>query len=214
MDADVDLTVSEASYVVNRPSEAINRAVDRDFIEAGRHGVQGGPVPRRRIGPAELRYLALAEDVERDLTPVARRRLYDALRHLPSGEHQVHLGRLAVRLDDVDRLIAARLRRLEDVKAHVEPGPGGEPVLRGTGTPVYVIAGLSAGQTIEEILQDYPPLTREQVEAAIEYARARPKPGRPYPARSFKRMLGDLADAMGDDREVPESDVPGPRLIP
>ena len=37
-----------------------------------------------------------------------------------------------------------------------------------------------------------PELLRAQVEAAIEYAKIYPKKGRPYPARSFKRMAGDI----------------------
>lgn len=70
-----------------------------------------------------------------------------------------------------------------------------EPLIPGTTVPVYVVAGLAQGQTTEEILEDYPSLTREQVESAIEHAKVHPRMGRPYPARSFKRMIGDLAEA-------------------
>jgi len=69
----------------------------------------------------------------------------------------------------------------------VETPASGEPVIRDTTVPVHVVASLAKGETIEEILEDYPSLTRAQVENAIEYAKAYPKKGRPYPARSFKR---------------------------
>lgn len=192
------LTVSEASYVVERTAAAINRAVDRGLIEAAREPRDGGEEGAsllRKLGSAELRYLVVEGDLEGDLTPAARRRVYDALRTLPEGEHRVQVGpRLALELADVDERIAARLDRLDAAKAHVEEGAA-EPVLRGTdGVPVYLVAALAAGQGLDATLEDHPGLTRAQVEAAAEYARAYPKSGRPYPARSLKRMLGELAD--------------------
>ena len=206
-----DFTVGEASYVVERTAAAINRAVDRGLIEAARtprgaEGEGGGVV--RRFGPAELRYLLVEGDLEGDLTPAARRRVYEALRELPNGEHRVQVGpRLALELADVDERIAARLDRLEAAKAHVEVA-GTEPVLRGTdGMPVYLVAALAIGQGVEATLEDHPGLARAQVEAAAEYAQAYPKTGRPYPARSFKRMLGELADLGAFDPA--EGDVDG-----
>jgi uncharacterized protein (DUF433 family) len=202
------LTVGEASYVVERSAAAINRAVDRGLIEADRVAAREDGAPGngagvlRKLGPAELRYLLVEGELEGDLTPAARRRMYEALCVLPDGEHRVRVGpRLALELGDVDERIAARLGRLEAAKAHVDEG-GAEPVLRGTrGVPAHLVAALAAGQGVEATLEDHPNLTREQVEAAVEYARAYPKSGRPYPARSFKRMLGELADLGAFDPE-------------
>lgn len=203
-----ELTVGEASYVVERPAAAINRAVDRGLIEAGRKprpGKPNGGSVLRKLGTAELRYLLVEGDLEDDLTPSARRRVYEALRGLPEGEHQVRVGpRLALELADVDARIAARLARLDAAKAHVEEG-GIEPVLGDTdGPPAYLVAALAAGQGVDATLEDFPGLSRIQVEAALEYARAYPKSGRPYPARSFKRMLADLADLGVFDPEGSE----------
>lgn len=48
---------------------------------------------------------------------------------------------------------------------------GGKPTIAGTRIGVDIILDkISDGETIEEILQDYPRLTREQVVAAIRYA--------------------------------------------
>ena len=204
------LTVGEASYVVERTAAAINRAVDRGLIEATREprdtGGKGGGV-LRKLGPAELRYLLVEGDLEGDLTPAARRRVYEALRTLPEGEHRVQVGpRLALELADVDARIAARLDQLEAAKAHVEEG-GAEPVLSGTDRlPVYLVAALAAGQGADATLEDHPGLTRLQVEAAAEYAMAYPKTGRPYPGRSFKRMVGELADLGAFDPAHAEGD--------
>jgi uncharacterized protein (DUF433 family) len=183
---------------VERTAAAINRAVDRGLIEAARTprdtGGEGDGV-LRRLGPAELRYLLVESDLEGDLMPAARRRVYEALRTLPEGKHRVQVGpRLALELADVDERIAARLARLQAAKAYVEEG-GAEPVLRGTdGVSVYFVAALAIGQGVDATLEDHPGLSRAQVEAVTEYARAYPETGRPYPARSFKRMLAELTD--------------------
>jgi len=48
---------------------------------------------------------------------------------------------------------------------------GGKPVIRGTRIPVYFILELLAnGWSFEEILENYPQLTREDILAAIRYA--------------------------------------------
>ncbi|USH00859.1 DUF433 domain-containing protein [Thermococcus argininiproducens] len=48
---------------------------------------------------------------------------------------------------------------------------GGKPVIKGTRIPVYLILDLLGnGWSIEEILENYPQLTREDIFEAIRYA--------------------------------------------
>ena len=48
---------------------------------------------------------------------------------------------------------------------------GGKPVIKGTRIPVYFILELIAnGWSIDDILREYPHLTREDVLAAVRYA--------------------------------------------
>ena len=50
---------------------------------------------------------------------------------------------------------------------------GGKPVIRGTRIMVRNILGMVAGgYTLDRIMQAYPELAREMVEAALEYAAA------------------------------------------
>jgi hypothetical protein len=42
------------------------------------------------------------------------------------------------------------------LRSDVETPASGEPVIRGTTVPVYVVASLAKGETVEEILEDYP----------------------------------------------------------
>ncbi|HWN57797.1 MAG TPA: DUF433 domain-containing protein, partial [Methylomirabilota bacterium] len=57
---------------------------------------------------------------------------------------------------------------------------GGEPVIRGTRIPVYLVADLiEQGAGEQEILSGYPTLKRENRELARLYAMAYPRRGRP-----------------------------------
>jgi molybdopterin-biosynthesis enzyme MoeA-like protein len=79
---------------------------------------------------------------------------------------------LATRIDELDRL------------------PDGEAVLKGTDVEAHRIAALLAGgMGAEEVREDYPSLTLEQIATARAYAEAYPKSGRPYPAKTVKRAL-------------------------
>jgi uncharacterized protein (DUF433 family) len=47
----------------------------------------------------------------------------------------------------------------------------GKPVIRGTRVLVSTILGaLAGGDSIEEVLEDYPNITRDDVRAALEFA--------------------------------------------
>ncbi len=50
---------------------------------------------------------------------------------------------------------------------------GGKPIVRGTRVPVYLIVDwVNSGHTPDEIVDDYPDLTVEDVAAAVAYAKA------------------------------------------
>lgn len=54
----------------------------------------------------------------------------------------------------------------------ITPGKrGGKPCVRNTRIAVYDVLGwLASGMTKEEILQDYPELTTEDIQACLQYA--------------------------------------------
>jgi uncharacterized protein (DUF433 family) len=58
----------------------------------------------------------------------------------------------------------------------------GKPVIKGTRITVELILDkLAAGQTVEQILEDYPHLTREGIRAALEFAAKSVSLERVYP---------------------------------
>jgi uncharacterized protein (DUF433 family) len=67
---------------------------------------------------------------------------------------------------------AAEHDRLQRITAN--PGIfGGKPIIRGMRISVELVLSLLAnGASFEEILDDYPDLEREDIQACLEYARA------------------------------------------
>lgn len=60
---------------------------------------------------------------------------------------------------------------------------GGEPVFKGTRVTLRtVLASLADGDSIEEILVDFPSLTKEDIQAAIAFAAASAEEDLPVPA--------------------------------
>ena len=58
----------------------------------------------------------------------------------------------------------------------------GKPVIKGTRITIELILDkLAAGQTVEQILEDYPYLTREGIRAALEFAAKSVSLERVYP---------------------------------
>jgi uncharacterized protein (DUF433 family) len=59
---------------------------------------------------------------------------------------------------------------------------GGEPVLKGTRVTLQtVLASLAEGSSFEQILEDYPSLTLDQLWAAVAFAAASAKEDLPTP---------------------------------
>lgn len=60
-------------------------------------------------------------------------------------------------------------------REYIESNPNilkGKPRIKGTRIPVSLILGyLAQGSSIEEILEEFPDLTREQILACLDYAR-------------------------------------------
>ncbi|WP_370284932.1 DUF433 domain-containing protein [Pseudooceanicola nanhaiensis] len=77
--------------------------------------------------------------------------------------------------------VVASYRRVnvQRLAEHVVSDPdirGGIPTLEGTRCGVYEVADLAAAEPVDRILEEYPSLTAELIQAAVEYARENPRP--------------------------------------
>ena len=85
---------------------------------------------------------------------------------------------LPLHLSSLDREIA--LQRAERSVVEDPEVRGGEPVVRGTRVPVHLLVELAKqGASREELLEDFPSVSAEALEAALLYARLHRRKDRP-----------------------------------
>ena len=201
------LTPREAAFVANSDVRLVQRAVDGGVVRKRTRKVAGRTT--RVLGRPELRFFGALRGHEDTLTPTGREKLYKAVQRPRDGKATV--GPFVVNVEDVDRQIERRMAELDRIKSRVEEGEGGDPVLKGTAIPVHLVASLAEANGVDEAVRAYPSLSRARVEAAVAYAEVYPKKGRPYPKKSLKRMLAELA--LPDEVFGVPPEESGPRTI-
>jgi uncharacterized protein (DUF433 family) len=177
-------TTAEAQAITGRPTKVIQKLIERDVICC--RGEERGARARRLLEPADL-LMVLIVDAHHDLLTArlrrsVHRRLHEVGADLAGVERLEVEDFISLRVEPLLRRLTEGLERLEEARAMVVEDPrilGGEPVLRGTRIPVHQVAVLANTMTEEEVLEGYPTLRREQLEAARLYARAYPQQGRP-----------------------------------
>ena len=111
-------------------------------------------------------------------------------------------GCIIISLGEPVSAAMAGLNQLSDALYRIVKEPkvrGGLPVVRGTRISVYEIADALLSDGLEIALEDFPVLSRENVEAAALYARAHPRTGRPLTGSGSRHLVSeetvDLTDA-------------------
>lgn len=106
-----------------------------------------------------------------------------SLTHDGAPPAEIEIGPLRIPTGAAWRRVRERVALVRRARAAVATNPevrGGEPVVRGTRIPVYLLADfMKRGETPARLLEDYPALTEEKLDAALLYARLHPRRGRP-----------------------------------
>jgi len=174
----------------------------------------------RAVNGLDLVYLRVA----RSYSAAVRGKLHSALHRALAEQPMSATMRIVVenapgRSDTIDvpleRAIDETLAGIEGLKQtgrNIEIGPTGEALIRDTGIEAHRIAALvEGGMSIDDVLHDYPNLSAEKVETAIAYARAHPKQGRPYPARTvksvFRRGTGLMREVLSEEECAPDDEA-------
>jgi uncharacterized protein (DUF433 family) len=176
-------TPQEVAAMSGTPLSVVQKA-----ITAGRIPVRTDRrTRRRRLDGAALLAFALVQALPRELrvSPADAYRLLNQS-NLPSTDmtDEIMIGDV-VRIDAEKALAPARrrMRLYERARDLIVSDPdilGGSPTIRGTRITARAILGrLDAGDTIATILEDYPYLDQETLEAAALFAKANPPRGRP-----------------------------------
>ena len=198
-------TVAETGFLVDRPTVEVQRAVDKKVITPVSKG-RGGR-KQQLFGKAELRFLKVDPSLGNALSPEGRKLLYKEFSRLPDAAKVATIGVIAVDIRKTDSELKERMKMLQDAKRAIE-SRGGKSFIKGTDVMTYQIAALSSRLSVDQVLEDFPSLTRSQVQAAINYARAYPKPGRPFPSTTMKRGLAAMV-AAGVFDEADDEDRDG-----
>jgi uncharacterized protein (DUF433 family) len=192
-------TATEAAFILREPVRAVKKSLDLGPVRSVLVRRAGAPV--RAIGWSDLFYLYAVRALRDELTPKARGEFYEALQQAPIEKRgEIRFGRFRISVSDLVEEVERRTSDLAALAERVEFQADGEPLLKGTSIEVYRIAALlEGGASIEQVLEDYPSLPRQDVETARAYAEAYPKAGRPYPRTSVKRALqGAGLEALDD----------------
>ena len=170
--------------LANVPVRAVDKAIEEKVLA----GIRAGG--RRRVLPLHaVPYAAIVAALPVTLSLAAKRDLVRTLGERNPERMTADPLEIAPAVTvDVPALVgsdlaerAARYGQAREDHIMVDPDiMGGTPVLRGTRMTVYSVLGqLDGGDTIDDIVEDNPHLTREAVETAALYARTHPIVGRP-----------------------------------
>lgn len=205
-----DMSIAETAAVTGVSARKINRLIDDGlmpesaFKRVGKSRfVKAFAAPMVRFGAGDGVMLSKEARIEAMKTVARytksnwRRLVVDPDRALDlrfeSGAVTVALGEtVSSAMTGLGKLAAAHRRIAVDPDIR-----GGMPVVRGTRIGVYEVAAARVADGIEAVLEDFPALTREDVEAAEIYAQAHPRMGRPRTARVGRLAAETRVDLAG-----------------
>jgi uncharacterized protein (DUF433 family) len=176
----------EVAELANVSVRAVDKAVEEKVLAA----MAGDLGSRRRSLPLHaIAYTAIVARLPLTLSLTAKRQIAKTLGKRSTAQMTSDPLQLAPAVTlDVAALVGKDLaeraerysRAREDLIEANSEIMGGTPVVKGTRITVYSVLGrLTGGDTIEDILDDYPSLSREAIETAELYARTHPLVGRP-----------------------------------
>ncbi|WP_299752838.1 DUF433 domain-containing protein [uncultured Tateyamaria sp.] len=206
------ILINEAAAVTGVSARKINRLIDDAVLPksvciklGSRRAVRAYAVPMVSFGASDGSKLSKGMRLEamRMIEKFAKNnwpRLRDEPEHakvlrFESGCVILSLGEpVSAAMAGLNRLNDAFHRIIEDQDVR-----GGVPVVRGTRISVYEVADALAIDGLETTLEDFPALSREDVEASALYVTARPRTGRPRASTKPRRFVSeetvDLAGA-------------------
>ena len=193
----MDMSVAETATVTGVSARKINRMIDdglmpgSSFKKVGRNRfVKAFAAPLVRFGAGDGAILSKDARLEA-MKSVAKytKANWGRLIADPTKAHgfRFESGVVSVALGEIVTSTMVSLGKLAEAQRRVVVDAdvrGGIPTLRGTRIGVYELTSTLATDGIDAVLEDYPVLTREDVEAAEIYAQAHPRMGRPRTDRA------------------------------
>jgi uncharacterized protein (DUF433 family) len=197
---DLQFSLKEAAAIADVPEPFVRKAIVQKAVRPRR--VSAGRAVRHRFGVNDMLFLKVISEFPFDLP----RRDKDALRSLLEGK-QTRAGKwsktktdfvarngdlvIVVECKDVRSRLSRDLATYRRGVKRIVSDPeimAGEPVFAGTRIPLAHISGLFAkGVRREEIVEDYPALSRADLDFAAIHSKMKRNPGRPRKPLRFVR---------------------------
>jgi len=177
------LTRREVATLAGVSLASVDKAIEQEVVE-----VRRGRRRQALLDTDALAVVVILQRVELPLPVRLKRRIRERVRATPNervvGTEIPLTDAVVIRVVPEVAAVARRADEyLERRARYVEENPeikGGIPVIRGTRLSVYAVEGRRRdGDTIDDLVADYPHLSREAFETALLYARAHPRRGRP-----------------------------------
>ena len=206
------ILINEAAAATGISARKINRLIDDAVLPKSvcvklgtRRAVPAFAVPMASFGACDGAKLSKGTRLEamRMIEKFAKEN-WPRLREEPEYAKRLRFesGCVMLSLGEPVSAAMAGLNKLGDALRRIVEDPEireGLPVVRGTRISVYEIADAFTADGMKITLQDFPALSREDVEAAILYAKAHPRTGRPRSDSQARRLVSratvDLTDA-------------------
>ena len=164
---------------------SVDKAIEEKVVKPRRSTRRGTVLDR-----SDVLAIALIARAGLPLRPQAKRQINEWVHGFASEEAFEETKELllsdvlVLRSDAKFRRLAERVYRyMEGRERHIESNPGiqgGEPVISGTRLPVRAIAErMNRGESIDDLAEDYPEISKAAFEAARIYAESHPRRGRP-----------------------------------
>lgn len=191
-------SANEAACITDVPLKEVHRIIDRGLLDGAVEVVDGGRV----LLGAGLLALKLVHETKLLLTLTGRRQLVHSLLRQVDAQ-AARTSCVSVDVEPMRGTIQRGIAKLQQAREEIVSDPGvltGTPCIRGTRIPAHDIAEMLAnGDSIESILDDFPWISRWQIELAAVYARAYPRRGRPRRPHLGRRNEITLSEAPFDD---------------
>jgi uncharacterized protein (DUF433 family) len=174
----------EAALLAGVPLKTVDKALEEKVVKARRSRSAGTFLDADDVMALAVigrTGLALRSQAKRKI----RRWLQEAQPYVSAKKPELQLSDMVViRLDPAFRDAFKQLNSYREGRERfIESNPEirqGEPVIADTRLPIRAVAErVKGGETINDLIEDYPKIPRRAFEAALIYAQTHPRRGRP-----------------------------------
>src|SRR6478672_11312356 len=176
------LSRREAAFFADISLRSVDKAIEEKVIKPQRLDALGTV-----LDGDDVLALAVIAKTGLQLQPKTKKQIrswvHNARRHAPQEAQELSITDvLWIRFDNSSRAMARELDHyLKGRARYIDSNPavhGGEPVIAGTRLPVRTVAErLSRGDSIDDLVEDYPGVPKTAFEAARIYAQSHPRRG-------------------------------------